>query len=39
MVIRFMLMNVNLKVDYLVTYNEKDFVDVCKKRKIGIYYC
>jgi predicted nucleic acid-binding protein len=25
-------------IDYLVTFNEKDFIDVLKKRRIQIYY-
>ncbi len=36
-VIREILKDVNTKVDYLVTYNEKDFADLCHKRKIKIF--
>ncbi len=36
MVIRHMLADVNLRVDYLVTFNDGDFHDVCKKRMIEI---
>ena len=36
MVIRHVLEDRSLKIDYLITYNQKDFVDVCKKTKIGL---
>ncbi len=36
-VIREMLKNINLKIDYFVTYNESDFADLCQKRKIEFY--
>ncbi len=36
MVVRHMLADVNLRVDYLVTYNDGDFTDICKKRKIEL---
>ena len=39
MVVRFMLQDVNLKINYLITFNEKDFFDVCKKMKIPFFYC
>ncbi len=35
-VIREMLSDVDLRLDYLVTYNVKDFLDICAKRKIEI---
>lgn len=35
-VIREMLSDVDLRLDYLVTYNVKDFADICAKRKIEI---
>lgn len=35
-VIREMLRDINLKVHYLVTYNSRDFNDVCTKRQIEI---
>lgn len=35
-VIREMLSDINLKFDYLVTFNEKDFFDICNKRNIEI---
>lgn len=38
MVLRFVLEDKMLKIDYLVTYNERDFIDVCKRSKIPIYY-
>jgi predicted nucleic acid-binding protein len=37
-VIRFMLMDKNIKVDYLTTFNCDDFYDICKNRRIPIYY-
>ena len=37
MVSRYILMDSNLKINYLVTFNKKDFIDVCKERKIIIY--
>jgi predicted nucleic acid-binding protein len=36
-IIREMLKNINLRIDYLVTYNESDFEDLCQKRRIFIY--
>lgn len=36
MVVRHMLVDVNLRIDYLVTFNDGDFFDVCKKRRIEI---
>ena len=35
-VIREMLSDINLKPDFLVTYNVKDFIDICLKRRIEI---
>lgn len=35
-VIREMLKDVNTKIDAIVTYNRKDFVDVCLRREIQI---
>ena len=35
-IIREMLKDVNIKIDFLVTFNEKDFKDVCDIRKIKI---
>jgi predicted nucleic acid-binding protein len=35
-VIREMLLDVNLKIDYLATFNERDFQDICIKRNIEI---
>lgn len=34
--IRLMLEDVNLKINYLATFNEKDFSDVCRKRRVCI---
>lgn len=36
MVIRLMLEDVSLNVHSLITYNEKDFSDICKKQQIEI---
>lgn len=35
MVVRFMIMN--LRIHLLMTYNIRDFEDICRKRKIAIY--
>jgi hypothetical protein len=35
-VIREILSDINVKIDYLVTFNERDFSDVCSKRNIPI---
>ena len=35
-VIREILKDINVRVDYLVTFNERDFKDVCDQRAIGI---
>ena len=36
-VIRNMLRNVNIRIDYLITFNDKDFQDVCAVRGIEIF--
>ena len=36
MLIRFMLDDVKVRVDCLLTYNVPDFADVCRKRNIQI---
>ena len=36
MVIRLMISDVNMKIDYLLTFNKSDFMDVCLSRKIEI---
>ncbi|MDR2449225.1 MAG: hypothetical protein LBD52_04620 [Prevotellaceae bacterium] len=33
---KFMKNNIARKVDYLITFNKKDFIDVCQKRNIEI---
>jgi hypothetical protein len=35
-VIREILCDINVKIDYLVTFNERDFSDICSKRNIQI---
>lgn len=35
-VIREILKDINIKVNYLVTFNNKDFEDVCQRRQIEI---
>ena len=35
-VIREILHDINIKVDYLITFNKRDFIDVCHKRNIEI---
>ena len=35
-IIRLILDDVNYKIDGLVTFNKKDFIDVCQKRNIEI---
>lgn len=35
-VIRAMLSDYSLKIDYLITFNQKDFNDICRKRLIEI---
>lgn len=35
-VIREMLSDIDLRLDYLVTFNSKDFIDICIKREITI---
>jgi len=36
-IIRQVIVDVSVKVDYLVTFNKKDFMDVCARRKLEIY--
>ena len=36
MIVRLMLMDIGIKIDYITTFNPKDFHDVCKKRKVPI---
>jgi hypothetical protein len=36
MVIRYILDDVNIRKDCLLTFNRRDFVDVCRKRQIEI---
>jgi predicted nucleic acid-binding protein len=36
MVIRLLLDNINIKIDYMLTFNKKDFFDVCNARSINI---
>jgi predicted nucleic acid-binding protein len=35
-VLREMLSDINLRIDYLITFNNKDFIDICIKRGIEI---
>ena len=35
-VIREILKDKNLQIDYLATFNTRDFIDICAKRKIEI---
>jgi predicted nucleic acid-binding protein len=35
-VLRLMLDDINVKIDYLVTFNEADFADVCQRRGIEL---
>lgn len=34
--IRLILDDINVKVNYLVTFNNDDFIDICRKRKVAI---
>ena len=36
-VIREILKDVNVKINYLVTFNSSDFKDICDKRNVGIF--
>lgn len=36
MVIRLMLDDVNLKIDYLISFNNRDFIDLCHKNRIKL---
>ena len=38
MIIRLMLSDKNLKIDYLISFNPNDFFDVCSKKNIEILY-
>lgn len=33
-VIREIILDINVKIDYLISFNERDFIDVCIKRNI-----
>jgi predicted nucleic acid-binding protein len=35
-IIRLILDDTNYKIDYLITFNKKDFIDICQRRTIGI---
>lgn len=37
MIIRQLLKDDSIKIDYLITFNIGDFIDLCQKRKIEIY--
>ena len=34
--IRLILDDINVKVSYLATFNNDDFIDICQKRQVGI---
>jgi len=36
MVIRLMLNDINLKIDYLITFDTGDFIDMCQRRRIEL---
>ena len=36
MVIRLMLNDINLKIDYLISFNTRDFIDLCHKNRIEL---
>ena len=36
MVIRLMLEDINLKINYFITFNTKDFIDICHKKRIEL---
>ena len=36
-IIREMILDDNIKIDYLVTFNEKDFIDVCNLKNVVMY--
>ncbi len=38
MIIRLMLSDKKLKIDYLITFNDKDFIDICLNRNIKILH-
>ena len=35
-IIRLMLDDVNLKIDYIITFNTGDFIDVCRRKNIEL---
>lgn len=35
-IIRLMLDDVNLKIDYLISFNTRDFIDLCHRKRIGL---
>lgn len=35
-VLREIIIDINVRIDYLISFNEKDFLDVCSKRNIEI---
>ena len=35
-IIREIIADVNINIDYLITYNKGDFIDLCQKRKVEI---
>ena len=35
-VIRLMLQSTNVKIHYILTFNQRDYVDVCTRRSIGV---
>jgi predicted nucleic acid-binding protein len=37
-IIRNMILDTKVDIDYLVTFNEKDFIDILKKRPVEFYY-
>jgi predicted nucleic acid-binding protein len=37
MVLRIMILDVNLSIHALITFNDRDFIDVCQQRSIPIY--
>jgi tryptophanase len=36
MVVRYILSDTKIKITGLITFNEKDFLDICKRRKMPI---
>jgi predicted nucleic acid-binding protein len=37
MVLRMMILDVNLSINALITFNDRDFIDVCQQRNVPIY--